>query len=194
MNNYKYSTIDTEIFFPHLSNTELAFLMLYHTSTEDLFPMDLTDGWGDPELEEGDNNIEIEMMWKVKGTKYTLSIFGSADIYQEADSPGSYDYPPEGGDSILEDISIDSIFIDTPEEDGIEITPNLIDSSHEFTYKDLVLMAKKAVSFEINTSEDNKRLREELKKKPSEAPELRKKINRLLGSPSYRAAKNLRLI
>jgi hypothetical protein len=197
MSKYEYTKVDTDLIFPYLTDVELAFLILYNCSTADLFEMNLTEGERS-EFEEGDNDVEVEMRWVMKdtpSTEYALNVFGDASVSQEEDDSGDWDNPPEAGDSWLTDVSVDTIYIDTPKEDAIEITKTLVEESHEFSWSDFIHMARKAAYMHINTTRVSQSLSKELERGPKEIPaKLQEKIDRLLRSPSYRAAKNLRLI
>jgi len=197
MSKYEYTKPDTDLIFPYLTDAELAFLMLYNCSTADLFEMNLTEGERS-EFEEGGNDVEVEMRWVMKSapnTEYALNIFGDASVSQEEDDSGDWDNPPDAGDSWLTDVSVDTIYIDTPKEDAIEITKTLLEESHEFSWTDFIHMARKAAYMHINTTRVSQSLSKELDRGPKEIPaKLLEKIDRLLRSPSYRAAKNLGLV
>jgi hypothetical protein len=152
------------------------------------------------EWEEGDNVKDVEMGWEyspngVNGENFhQVNIFGNVDIYQEEGTSGSYYDPPEAGDAYLESIDVDYISIVTPANDDQEVHPGTLKDHHEFDMKDLKLLAKKAVSFEVSAS-NRKSLSTELDRAMKKVPpKLQHKIERILTSPSYRVAKNMGLI
>jgi hypothetical protein len=202
--NYIYKPEDL---FPYLDEGEIAFLCLldiasggnYDGTKKALMPF--TAAFGSiEEWEEGDNVKDVEMGWEyspngVNGENFhQVNIFGNVDIYQEEGTSGSYYDPPEAGDAYLESIDVDYISIVTPANDDQEVHPGTLKDHHEFDMKDLKLLAKKAVSFEVSAS-NRKSLSTELDRAMKKVPpKLQHKIERILTSPSYRVAKNMGLI
>jgi hypothetical protein len=202
--NYIYKLEDL---FPYLDEGEIAFLCLLSIASGKNYDgtgkrlLDFSPAFGSiEEWEEGDNVKDVEMGWEyspngVNGENFhQVNIFGNVDIYQEEGTSGSYYDPPEAGDAYLESIDVDYISIVTPANDDLEVYPGILKDHHEFDMKDLNLLAKKAVSFEVSAS-NRKSLSTELDRAMKKVPpKLQHKIERILSSPSYRVAKNMGLI
>jgi hypothetical protein len=204
--NYIYKPEDL---FPYLDEGEIAFLCLLSIASGKNYDgtgkrlMDFTPAFGAiDEWDDDEDDIvkDVEMGWEytpngVNGVNFhQINIFGDVNIYQEEGTSGSYYDEPEAGDSYLESIDVNYISIVTPANDDLGVYQSILKDHHEFAMKDLNLLAKKAVSFEVsarNRKSLNAELDRAMKKVP---PKLQHKIERILTSPSYRVAKNMGLI
>lgn len=190
----KYEYPEAEFWISYMSKSEIAFLILCsqankkttyvsgkQTTVEMMMPTEILDMtvMGEDFQESSSHEAELCLGFEDQKVPYLWIngvVSGSTNRYV----PGTHEDPPEGGESLVEDITIEEITVWKEDLSTTIDSKLLTEEKAPFTMKELHFLAEEALMQELPDYEDNRGVRNETKLSAEKALDvLRKKIQKV---------------